>query len=701
MFICSKLGFMSQLFQVYHGRTIHRRALLVAVTFMGCALAYLPTAAHAQKIGSWEATAKQSSEPIHWKQNLFLIPYQWGTAADPSSAHAVWLYVSKDRGNSWEKISEAKPHVRAFNYHAEADGDYWFAIRTLDHYGRAWPSGPLQPELRVVVDTTMPRIDQLRACMRDDGQLEIQCRASDPHLDAKSWRIEVQTDGSQDWQTVSVPRALPAADGTSAAETTWTLPAGTRPIAVRATVSDRAGNPAYYQTEVSESPLGQIARSSQPTLTGERDSLPSNPFGQVSNPTNDSFARYPPLASTVGQSEGQASNVYPETGSGSGWTASSAEPAPHNPATLSSQPWPADATARTPFRLSSRANLPSTDRGTTYGTPLGVGDRHSYPSTNHGLSDTSDMVAVPDTPRQAIDTTASSTSASQQAPSAHSYTPLEPFREAAMARSAPSDSDMIDSVETPPVGTEAEMARERAPDSASSPVSSDRWNAKLPSGVEPKLVNSRSFALEYEVEDVGGWGVSKVQLWGTRDGGQTWHFYAQDDDNRSPLYVTVDGEGVYGFRIVVQSAAGPSGFPPQAGDQPELWVGVDLQRPQAELLSVETGEGNLSDHLILRWRADDDNLEPRPISLLYSSRPAGPWSAVATGLENTGSYAWRLDRYVPSQLYLRLEVRDTAGNLSAYQTAKPVRLDRPEPTGSLRAVEPLGPSASTPLPSPR
>src|SRR3954465_9461257 len=81
-------------------------------------------------------------EPIYWKQHLFLIPSQWGSAAEPGAARAVWLFVSKDRGASWQKISEAKPDVKAFNYRAEGDGEYWFAVRTFDKQGRAWPQGP-------------------------------------------------------------------------------------------------------------------------------------------------------------------------------------------------------------------------------------------------------------------------------------------------------------------------------------------------------------------------------------------------------------------------------------------------------------------------------------------------------------------------------------------------------------------------------
>jgi hypothetical protein len=160
------------------------------------------------------------------------------------------------------------------------------------------------------------------------------------------------------------------------------------------------------------------------------------------------------------------------------------------------------------------------------------------------------------------------------------------------------------------------------------------------------------------------------------------------------MVVTVDAEGLYGFRIVVDGTSAAATVPPAPGDAPELWVGVDLRRPVAELTAVEPGVGNVADHLYLRWRAEDDNLESRPISLYYSSRPAGPWSAVATSLENTGEYAWRVERHVPGRFYLRMEARDTAGNLTAFQTRDPIEFAPPGPSGQLRSAEPLDPTAN-------
>ena len=95
--------------------------------------------------------------------------------------------------------------------------------------------------------------------------------------------------------------------------------------------------------------------------------------------------------------------------------------------------------------------------------------------------------------------------------------------------------------------------------------------------------------------------------------------------------------------------------------------------------------------LTIHWEAGDDVPDPRPISLSFSASAQGPWTPIASGLENTGSYRWRLDGRVPDRIYLRLEVRDEAGNVGTYDTAEPVALDRHRPAGRIRGVRPLGP----------
>lgn len=222
-------------------------------------------------------------------------------------------------------------------------------------------------------------------------------------------------------------------------------------------------------------------------------------------------------------------------------------------------------------------------------------------------------------------------------------------------------------------------------------VAPNNWSPPelTPDKNSTRVVNSRTFDVEYDLQSIGPWGVAKVELWGTHDGGATWQSFGVDDDNRSPVRATVPTTGIYGFRILVDGANGAAALPPRSGDVPELVVAVDLDPPSAELVSADVGEGNLSGHLLIRWQVTDTNLEPRPINLFYSSYPNGPWSTIAAGLENTGEYAWRLERHVPDRFYLRLEARDVAGNLGTHQTAEPIMLNRPQPTGRLRGVRPV------------
>jgi hypothetical protein len=209
----------------------------------------------------------------------------------------------------------------------------------------------------------------------------------------------------------------------------------------------------------------------------------------------------------------------------------------------------------------------------------------------------------------------------------------------------------------------------------------------LPAAVRPRMVNSATFELEYELESVGPSGVSKVVLWGTRDGGRTWSDYAVDTDNRSPMPVSVGGEGIYGFRILVQSGSGYGGRPPAEGDLPDIWIGVDVTRPTCKITGTEVAPD--ASELVVNWEAADDVLDARPITLLFSANPSGPWTPIASGLENTGNYRWKLDGRVPERIVVRLEVRDEGGNVGVCDTAEPVSLDRHRPAGKIRGVRPI------------
>jgi len=209
----------------------------------------------------------------------------------------------------------------------------------------------------------------------------------------------------------------------------------------------------------------------------------------------------------------------------------------------------------------------------------------------------------------------------------------------------------------------------------------------LPPGEQARWVKSTTFELAFDDQSVPG-PAARVELFGTRDGGRTWRSYGLASDGRSPLRASVEGEGLYGFRLSIQSA-GAAAQPPRSGDLPECWVAVDQTKPTARLLGATVATNNGSSELSIRWEANDTQLAARPIALLYSTQAGGPWTIIAAGLENTSQYNWPLNARLPGQIYLRMEVKDEAGNLAAVESVEPVSLDQAKSTGRIRGVRSL------------
>ena len=209
-----------------------------------------------------------------------------------------------------------------------------------------------------------------------------------------------------------------------------------------------------------------------------------------------------------------------------------------------------------------------------------------------------------------------------------------------------------------------------------------------PPGDRPRLCASRRFSLDYDVETVGPEGLADVELWGTSDGGRTWTKWGADPDKQSPFDVEVGGEGAYGFKIVIVGKSGLASTAPQAGEAADIWVGIDLTRPKARLVSAAYGQGDAAGKLDIRWEAADENLGIRPATISIGERPDGAFTPIAAGLPGTGQYYWDFDPRSPRLIYLRLEVRDEAGNTTIDQLTEPIKVEGLQPKGRIRGFLP-------------
>ncbi|MCA9240346.1 MAG: hypothetical protein KDA37_09110 [Planctomycetales bacterium] len=452
--------------------------------------------------------------------------------------------------------------MKSCMYRAPGDGEYWFAIRTMDDQGRSWPQGPRTAELKVVVDTELPTITIQSATLSSDGRLDVEATVSDPNIDPSSISVACQNPSTGIWAPLSLSTPLTAGRQVSV-RASAALPPGVGSVSVRVTARDSAGNPAS---------AGRIAVA---------------PAGVTRN--IHSF----PVSAHPGAGVAPPPDPYTVSSAAAPLTSPPAwQPTPPSAPAQASELWPPD-------------NQPLAQVG-------------------------------------------------PQAQRPYESAPREPFRFA-----------------------------------SKSPLAGLPLSGATPSDRQTLLVNSDRFELQYELQSVGRWGVSRVEVWGTDDGGATWRSFAIDADQRSPVNVQTPGDGLYGFTVVVQSVGGLEREPPRPGDKPDVYVQVDHTQPVATLLDVTQPQGYFADHLIFNWAASDTNLAEQPVSLLYAAQPSGPWLPVATNLPNAGRYSWRLQRHVPSRVWFRLEVRDRAGNVGVDQSRTPVEVQLNESSGQIRNIRPL------------
>lgn len=200
--------------------------------------------------------------------------------------------------------------------------------------------------------------------------------------------------------------------------------------------------------------------------------------------------------------------------------------------------------------------------------------------------------------------------------------------------------------------------------------------ANPPSINELKLVGSKRISLDYAVKDVGPSAVSAIELWYTYDG-KTWTRYTEpfQDDPRKKLVFEMEREGLYGLTLLAKSGVGLGERPPQPGDRPQIWVEVDLTKPQVAVRDTLVGQGLSKGKLKIQWSASDRNLAPTGIALKYAADPAGPWTTIADKLTNSGEYTWTMPPQLPYQFHVKVEAVDRAGNVGEDVTAQPVKVD--------------------------
>lgn len=216
----------------------------------------------------------------------------------------------------------------------------------------------------------------------------------------------------------------------------------------------------------------------------------------------------------------------------------------------------------------------------------------------------------------------------------------------------------------------------------SQPSTPRRGNGRL------RVVSTRTFQIAYKLDDIGPSGLGGVELFITEDNGRTWWKYDDDADQKSPFDVKVQNDGLYGFSIRARSGAGLSNDPPLPNEPPAILIAVDQTAPQVEILPIQQGQGMNVNKLLIRWRIAEEHPADKPVSLYYAGNSNGPWEPISGWKEDlNGTFEWTVGPAVPSQFYIRVAARDTAGNIGQADTPTPIVVDLQRPTARIVDVE--------------
>ncbi|MEX0865803.1 MAG: hypothetical protein WD030_00500, partial [Pirellulales bacterium] len=282
---------------------------------------------------------------ISTRQSTFAIPFSVSKPAGGEPApQEVQLFVADPANPQWRLDSRVAPTDGRFLFRAPRDGEYWFQVRTIDANGQLIGPPSREPGLKVLVDTTAPRLD-VQAQMLIDGRLEISWTATDTHLTPGSLNLEHQLASNAPWQPIPGLDVSAVSQQTSPENLSgtfaWPLGVSEGAISIRGEAADSAGNRNVVMRRVHVTE--QLTKLREQQRQAELDRQQQVAAG-ANRPPQQSFTGYSP--------------TQPPGGAGQPpWP-----PAAGGVRSDGSQVWPADGNAyQPPMRPSDQHRPPLAD----------------------------------------------------------------------------------------------------------------------------------------------------------------------------------------------------------------------------------------------------------------------------------------------------------------------------------------------------
>ncbi|MEN9673502.1 MAG: hypothetical protein RL553_1767 [Planctomycetota bacterium] len=530
------------------------------------------------------------------------------------------LYVSKDKGKTWEVSTRAEPNQEAFTFVAKEDGPHWFSIGVVNVKGIQEPADIARAQVgqKVYVDTQKPDIKLKAEKIGEEIQVKWEVKDANPDINSMKLECKIEGNDSNEWIPISIK---PVMDGSGTFKVQ-----GAGMLSVRLQMSDTAANYASVIVDIGS------PKAAMPNLAA--------------------------VPSTIAPSQISTSNTDPNSLNSQSAQVASEKPADSSTLVSNNAPPMPLNTEKIPSM--SGLNMPNNAIPLPAGNPLPAVDelaKNNLPS------------AVPVFP---VSRGAKEVDLGSTVPPAQT---IPGWSGNANTNTSNVNGVLASSAVGANTNQNANTVQNRQTTGASKRI--------LPA---LQIVNKKQIRIDYEVAKFGPSGLGSVDVYSTLDDGQSWTLALTENSLASEprgmmpvkasIVVPVAQEGVpVGYYVVVKSKAGLGKSPPVKYDIPHIRVEVDTTFPEAVLYSPQPEVGQ-RDTLVLTWKATDRNLSLNPVILEWSEKREGPWSPIGAGeLPNTGKFSWAMNPNMPASVYLKLMVKDSAGNIAVAQTQEPLLID--------------------------
>ena len=186
-----------------------------------------------------------AGDVLYFRDTALRIPFS--VDAGETRIRSIFLWASEDNGRTYRNVASVGPGDKGFQFQAQHDGFYLFAVQTQDNGGALYPPDQtqLQPQIKVCVDTQRPTVT-IRPGAAGDQPINVEWEVRDETSgpDLASLRLEYRPAGGGVWTPVNnyAQRDI--------GRHGWTPSVNANEFEVRLTARDRAGNAAEAVTRV-------------------------------------------------------------------------------------------------------------------------------------------------------------------------------------------------------------------------------------------------------------------------------------------------------------------------------------------------------------------------------------------------------------------------------------------------------------------